>query len=221
MKVIVTTSNKYHHLLPVFCFLFNKYWSKYQQVEIVGYDASSIMLPANFSFHSMGEQGDVKEWSTDLRKYFGQQDDRFIWLMEDTFIKAPVNHFLYGALQAYSEDENVGRVNLTIETLKQLHRPYENGLLCNMYLNLQTAKYRLSTQPSIWNKKFLLQYLTDGLTPWEFETQASTNDGWKVLGPDQNAVFHNEGVRRHNIHALNLDGIDPEVIEEMKTLNIL
>jgi hypothetical protein len=49
MKIIVTTSNKYLHILPIFCFLFNKFWDKDQPVEIVGYDRPSFPLPSNKS----------------------------------------------------------------------------------------------------------------------------------------------------------------------------
>lgn len=209
MKIIVTTSDLYLHLLPVFCYLFNKHWGG--PVEIVGYKAPEN-LPDNFSFHSMGVQGDKKEFSTDLRKYFENQDSWFMWLMEDTFIKWRVDPKKINKLASLCSD-GVGRINLTGECVKQKNRFYDIIEDYIIYENTQDAKYRLSTQPSIWNKEFLLKYMTPGLSPWDFETQPSVNDGYKILGPAMPAVMHNEGVRRFDLHNLNLDGID---IQEIK-----
>lgn len=163
----------------------------------------------------MGVQGDKKDFSTDLRKYFEQlEDEYFIWLMEDTFIKAAVNEerlmcqFINMIL-----NNKVGRMNLTDEGGKQDH--IEHDLY---YETTQTAKYRLSTQPSIWCKKFLLKYLTPGLSPWDFETQHPVNDGWKILGHKKPIIYHNEGVRRFNLHALNLDGMEQVDIDHIKTI---
>jgi hypothetical protein len=224
--IIVTTSNKYLHLLPVFCHLFNKYWCNLQPVTIVGYDRPGFPLPNNFTFHSLGQQGSVKHFSGDLRGFFETQPDWFIWLMEDTFLKDHVNFQLLEVLLLLTQfptyQEKLGRINLTGETLKQHNRKlFMSSVDVDIHENSQSAKYRLSTQPSIWNKKFLLQYLTPGLTPWKFETQPSVYDGWKIMGPAKAAVSHNEGVRKHDIHKLNLDGIDDETISEMKTLGII
>lgn len=224
MKIIVTTSNKYLHILPVFCHLFNKYWSKHQPVTIVGYEPPNKTLPDNFTFVSLGKQGDVKEFSTDLAKYFFSQDERFVWLMEDTFLTDHVDlhrlNFLYKLAEMHT-GRGVGRINLTTEGIKQDHQLYRNIDGIDVFENTQIAKYRLSTQPSIWNRNFLLQYMTPGLSPWDFETQKSINDGWQIFGLDQSTVKHNEGVRRHDIHKLNLEGIDQQTISEMNELKII
>jgi len=200
MKIVVSTSDNYHHCLPIFLRQFAKFWD--EPFDLVGYKRPDIDLPENCTWISMGEQGPVSDWSTDLRAYFSCQDDFFIWIMEDTFIRG-----IYPGgieqLKALCSPE-VGRINLTDEGTKQDHvRTDFDGIVANT----QTARYRLSTQPSIWNREFLLQYLTEGLTPWDFETQESTNDGWVILGPVVNYLEHNEGVRRHNIYKLNLENI--------------
>lgn len=221
MKIIVTTSDKYHHIIPIFCYLFNKYWDPNKEVEIVGYKKPDFELPKNFTFISLGEQGKVEEFSTDLRKYFENQPEWFIWMMEDTFIKG-VDFLKLKLLQELTYySDNVGRINLSKECVKQEHVPYIHIGGLQLYKNIQTANYRLSTQPSIWSKKFLLQYLTPGLTPWKFETQKSINDGWEIIGLGTAAVEHNEGVRKHNIYNYDFTGIHSEVIEEMKQLKYI
>ncbi len=66
-----------------------------------------------------------------------------------------------------------------------------------------------------------MQYLTPNLSPWDFETQYSINDGWKILGPEEPALYSNEGVNRKDIYKYDLNGIKEEQIEEMKTLGLL
>lgn len=213
MKIICTTSDKYLHLIPVFAFLFNKYWPG-QQCEVVGYTKPNN-LPDNFTFYSMGKQGHVSEWSNDLRKYFEQQPTWFVWLMEDTFFKEPVN--LHGVDMCYLDSQEYpqcGRYDLTGDVQ---HREFLNvdGV---QVLAHPSSRYRLSTQPSIWNRDYLLQYLTPGMTPWEFETQDPKNDGWNILGWIHPPVKHNEGVRRFDPHKLNLTGMIDEDIEMIKLL---
>lgn len=221
MKIIVTTSDKYLHLLPIFIYLFKKNWSTEQSVEIVGYKTPDFQLPLNFTFHSLGTQGTVKEFSTDLRKYFELQDDYFIWMMEDSFIKLVDHNKLSKLMELIYRENNIGRINLTNETVKQKHENHSWMGDYKIYANTQDANYRLSTQPSIWNKEFLLKYLTPGLSPWDFETQHSINDGYQILGPKEPAVKHNEGVCKKDIYDYDLNGIEENQIIEMKQLNIL
>jgi hypothetical protein len=200
MKIIVTTSDFYHHIIPVFAYLFNKYWGG--QVELVGYNRPDN-LPENFHFHSMGTQTTKEEWSTDLRNFFLSQDQWFIWLMEDTFIKSVDKKqldFCHGLTMP-----QIGRICLTNDTQKREHTATMDGIVWAH----PKAKYRQSTQPSIWNKDFLLTYLKDGLDPWQFETQPTADD-YQIIGLQDYPVLHNEGVRRQDIHDFNLSGMDAE-----------
>lgn len=225
MKIIVTTSNKYLHILPIFCFLFNKFWNDKQQVEIVGYDKPTFDLPTNFNFVSLGVQTpDQQNFTRDLRKYFAKQEKYFIWLMEDTFIKSPINFTSLNILKSLTTQfSNVGRINLTREGMKQDNEFFRKVAGVNIFRNQKYSIYRLSTQPSIWNKHFVLQYMTEDLSPWQFECQADhAVDEFEILSMDQEAPMrHNEGVRKRNIFDFDLNGIPEEVIAEMKQLKII
>jgi len=205
MKIVVTTSDKYHHLLPVFFYLYGKYWG--EPCELVGYEKPTMVLPDYCTWHSMGVQGDKSEFSTDLRKYFELQPDWFVWVMEDTFLKEKV------ILPKFSSPEMTGRIDLTKDVSKR-----EHSIGIDFIHAYPNSRYRLSTQPSIWNKQFLLQYLTPGISPWDFETQDPKNDGWAVIGFVDPPVKHNEGVRRFDLNKLNLDGMIDEDIETIKLL---
>lgn len=226
MKVICTTSDQYLHILPTFCYLFNKFWSEDQQVEIVGYKKPNFELPSNFNFFSLGEQvGDKKNFTRDLRKYFAKQDKYFIWLMEDCFLRKQVNMKTLNLLKTLAlRLENIGRVNLSKETMSQDHFLFTDINGINVYENGKFSIYRLSTQASIWNKHFVLQYMVNDLTPWEFECQADlANDEFRIIGLDSaNApIVNNEGVRKHNIFKFDLNNIPQEFINDMLSKGVL
>ncbi len=205
--IIVTTSNKYTHLLPVFFYLYNKYFG--QPFTLLGYEKPSCLLPDNCTFVSMGVQGPVSEWSTDIRKWIEANADQFfIWMMEDSLIKQPVKNIPWLLCL-----RGVGRINLTNDVSKRPHE-LEYGVL----YAAPDSRYRLSMQPSIWNRDYFLQYITDGLTPWEAETQDPVNDGWHILGLENPPVVSNEGVCKRDIYKLNLDGCCQEDIDHIKTI---
>ena len=206
MKIIVTTSDKYHHLLPVFFYLYNKYWG--EPFDLVGHAKPECELPDNCTWVSTGPQTTQKDWSTQLRPYFEKQPDWFVWMMEDTFLKDKVN-IPPGLVNIPS---HLGRVDLTDDVQKREHNKTD------LIIANPASRYRLSSQPSIWIKQFLLQYLTPGLSPWDFETQDPKNDGWNIIGFVNPPVNHNEGVRRFDIHKLNLEGMSEEDIAHIKTI---
>lgn len=208
LKIIITTSNRHLHLIPIFEYLYMKYWGD-MNIEIVGYEKPVINLP----FVSLGTQGSVKEWSTDLRKYFKKQDQFFIWIFEDSFIKSFNGFNLTLNPLWLMPNSKIGRIDLTNDIQKREHSKNPPVVYAH-----PESRYRLSTQPSIWNRDFLLQYLADGLDPWSFEVQDPKNDGWHILGFINPPLRVNEGVRRFDIHKLNLDGMTQEDIAHIKAI---
>ena len=226
MKIIVTTSDSYHHILPVFFFLFEKYWGG--DVELAGYKEPKN-LPANCTFHSMGEQRGPSFFSDDLIKYFETQDDYFCWLMEDTFLKETVKKVTLMAItKLMREDKTIGRFSLSSDSIKHYTEVYDVIDGITIYKTPPVSAYHLSTQPAIWNKKFLLKWLWPNHSPWEFENLKGTiydhpeNEFVNLALDKFNApIQHNEGVRKRDLFAFDLNGIDENVIAEMKQLNIL
>lgn len=226
MKICVTTSNAYSHVLPVFFFLFEKYWGG--EVELVGYKEPKN-LPAYCSFHSMGEQRGPAFFSDDLIKFFQQQHERFIWIMEDTFVKAPVNHERISMLRGLMRnDPTIGRISLSCDSIKHYTEVYNVIDDITIYKTPSVSAYHLSTQPAIWNKNYLLKWLWPNHSPWEFENLKGTiydhpeNEFVNLALDKFNApIMHNEGVRKRDLFAFDLNGIDEDVIAEMKEKNIL
>jgi hypothetical protein len=221
MKIIVTTSDRYHHILPIFFHLYEKYWG--DPLDLVGY-AKPDNLPDYVTFYSLGEQKHRTDFAVDMRKYFVLQDDHFIWMMEDTFIREPVERGYLEIAKDLRKIENMGRVGISTHWTTLHYRPTVKSLgdHCFTYEQIKGTPYRLSTQPSIWNKEFLLKYLKPGLSAQDFETQ-ETNDNYRIfaINKKQAPVNHNEGVRRFDLHKYNLEGIDKMVVFQMKRKGII
>lgn len=221
MKICVTTSDKYLHIIPVFCYLFNKYWN--QPFELVGYKKPDN-LPDNCTFHSMGEQGTPNQFSDDLIKYFKQQDDHIIWLMEDTFIRQLVNFSTLEKIKVLmTSHPGIGRFSLSPDSIKFYTQHY--GYLDDaiIYRTPTNSDYRLSTQPAIWNTRYLLKWLEPDHTPWQFENLKGTlkqrpDNYFSNLALDKYhaPVMHNEGVRKRDLYHYDLSGMSDIDVEQIK-----
>ena len=142
----------------------------------------------------MGKQGTVKDWSTDLRKQIENADEYFIYGTEDiAFYEDADIEWLNELIDIARENKHVGRINLvnpceegyTIERnphykVEQVRSFDDWGL----YQQTNSSHYQLTTQISIWNKKFFLKYCEPEMTPWDFETvgsyKANFDDFFKV-----------------------------------------
>jgi hypothetical protein len=209
MKIIVTTSDNYFHLLPIFFHLFKKNWGG--EIELVGYKTPPD-LPQWVTFVSLGEQRGPKYFCDDLAPYFAKQEQHFIWLMEDYFIHSVDKEWLAELKALIRSNQNIGRIGLTKDVSRRAYEPFTDRLV----LACKGTMYRQSTQPSIWRREFLLLYMKPGMTPWQFELQATDKDDYLVIGTIGNCVRNNEGTNIRDIHHLNLEGFDKETINELK-----
>ena len=229
MKIFISTSDKYLHLLKPFSFLFNKFWSQDQQVTILGYKSPTFKLPNNFNFISMGMSiNDPIEWSGDLRNFFETiKDEWSIYATEDMFLVHPVNFKSLYKLKKFMIN-NVGRICLTNDTVRKSHIVVED----NVIELTQDADYRISCIYSIWNKEYMLKYLQPKMTPWDFElkgTHRAKNDGYRILGVNSNfPIYLSLAIRRGNFNKLDfrVDNeyhrtLDKNIIDEMKQKEII
>ena len=176
VPLYISTNNKHLVCLRAFISTFNHFLPT-QELRILGYDFPDYELPPNCSFISMGIQGGVNEWSTDLRNYFLQsKDEYFIYGTEDTFIyKKPQINFINYLIELIQTDENVGRINLVDGTegdnCTLPNSPHYDVSLrkqftdneCDwggwgLYEQTPNSDYSLTTQFSIWDRKFLLGF---------------------------------------------------------------
>lgn len=189
IKHFVITSDDYLHLVKIYAYLFNKFWSKDKKVIVLGYKKPNFELPDNFNFISLGKQkGNSTNWAKPLRKYFEKINDKYIsWQVEDTFICDYVRQNIYeDLLNILFENKigRIGRIGLTTDVNKACeYFEIEKREKYNLIQVLQTSNYRVSGTLSIWNREYLLSFLEDGKSAWTFENNKKAKmDEWKILG---------------------------------------
>jgi hypothetical protein len=245
LTLYIPTCNSYLFLVKPYTFLFNKFWNRPQKVVYLGYDKPKCDLPDNFDFITIGNDDDLKNWSSDLINFFNSIDDEhFMISTDDSMLVDYTNFDRYDKLSKFLENPKVGRINLTRDTVNRPHRGFDEVDGLKIIEARQDASYRLSLLgPCIWRKDYWLKYLKPGVTPWEFEGQAGEvgkNDGYHILGtkgrdgpPDDAPVYSTNVIwrskkDRFNFHNSNYsylnngqNYLDPDVVKEMFDKNII
>lgn len=199
MRIFVPTSNNYIKYVEILKYSIDKYWSNDLDVTVLGYKAPDFDL-GNWKFHSFGEQKIPQDFSNDLFDYFSKiEDDYFIYLNDDGVLIDYANLELLDILISCLK-YSVGRISLSADLE---HRTTPNGDIgwkfydeikdFNIIVLKQNANYRISTQFSIWNRKYFIKYLEPNLSPWDFEilqSEKSINDGYAILGSKDTYVLY-------------------------------
>ena len=210
LRVYVTTSDYYNHLIPGFSYLFNKYWSPDQEVTILCYTKPSYSLSDNFSMLSLGRPesfgNEVLEWTQTRRGIYGDPyptprwtdsitpiiehmaDEHFILLQIDYFINRPVELDKIELLRKYLRSRDVAKIDLTLDRTYFPHKVYAIDSGIQIIVSDQNADYRSSLQAAIWRKDYFLGLLKPNRSPWGFELigmHELKNDGKRILGIKQ------------------------------------
>ena len=176
MRVVVSTCDKYAHLLPGFAWCWNKYWGA--PVDVLGFTPPAG-LPDNFTFHRLAER-ETEPWSTHLRPWFEAcEDERILFLFDDYWLIKPID------LARVAWMEGIVAADADKGDLSNNTAGFSHVVLTpDLVLATQGAQYRSSTQPAIWRRDYLLRLLQPGWNPWEFElTAPAGNDGARIVGP--------------------------------------
>lgn len=168
--VAVLTSNQYVGCIPGFAYLFNKYWSDRQPVQIVRYEQRVPWKPANFDNFAIGNQSDYT-WSSGVLRWLKYVNDtHVIVLLEDYFIDRPVDvariNRLWDTMRQHPE---IAKIDLTDDRLKVGHSDYGDGLI----LSDENAPFQTSVQAAIWRVDFLMRFLHPSENPWQFEKKGT------------------------------------------------
>lgn len=186
MKIIVTTCDRYLHVLKGFAYMFNRHWSSSVKVIVLGYSIPSFDLPNNFKFISLGEQEKYgREWTTALIPFFKQlEDEYFMLFLDDYYIVSMDESMLYVA-EEHALKDKAEKVCLKYYP----GRKFKEEKDINFSIWNQDANYRLSLSSGFYKRDYFLKYLIPGMTIWEYEVQATPkNDGAQILVPKQNIV---------------------------------
>jgi len=204
LPVYVMTANQTMKALQAFAYLFNEFWSDKTQVNILGYNMPDFELPNNFNYISLGIQRGKDYWSDDMKDYLSNhcKNDLFIYTFEDALILNKIDKQLleYAYEFCTLNMDNLLRFNLTGDLQSRGYRVIQDYNDFQVIEANQDEIFRLSLQPSIWNKKQFLQKLEPKESMHRFENPSkrfSRNDGLGVYGFGKKHVLTTgEGYRR-------------------------
>lgn len=132
---------------------------------LVGYPGSQSIIPASrylvekylpFEFHWLNWISDTEGWSQFIATYLTHLDNELIILTLDDYLVNGFNEDSYKEAVKKFEDPKVVCVKLH-KTNEEEHRDYP-----------------VTTQYTIWRRKFLIELLTLTKNPWHFEMTGSS-----------------------------------------------
>lgn len=194
-----------------------------------------------FTFFSMGETQN-EPWTRHIQRYVESiPDEHVVFTLEDFFPVSEPNLDSFHALTAAVLNDNIGRADLTwdmycncsteiYDTLEE--KPY-SLISCPRYGAMVEGKslYRITTQPSIWKREYLLKFLDNDWSPWEFEVKGSSlsaNFKEKVIAVCDATFSHyptkwspKGAVSRHQEGKFNCLGMTIENIKELVDLELI
>ena len=151
----------------------------------MGFNGDDINLPMNYEFISMKKnQNSIEDWGIDIYSTISKDENEFvIFLLDDMLMLDYLNEdVLNYLLNKCLNDKLIMRCALGIDLQFLPCFIAENAGDFNIVELYQHSEYRISTQPSIWRKSYLLDILKKTTNPWHFETAFPSNDGNKIIG---------------------------------------
>lgn len=232
IPILVFTSDKHIKAMRPFAWLFNRYWSPAQAVDVVGFAEPDFFLPSNFSFHSLGSMDNypVGKWSNMLIDYLEIRNDisHFVFMLEDYWIARPVNLSAIRMLYDYAlQFRNVLKIDLVSDRLYAAGMTdYDNCDYLDLVLSDYKSQYQMSLMAGIWNRELMLRFLLRNESCWELELNgtprvAAAHDEVMILGTRQLPLRHILAHRNGNMGHTDLSGLKKVDVEELTNLSYI
>jgi len=226
-------------ILKLYSFLFQKFWGDEQKVVIMGFSKPNFELPENFSFVSLAgkQEGGSKNWTRYIHDYIASLDEDYLtFSLEDFFaIEKPNKKMLADLFGFMKKNPNIGRADITWDSFINVFD--KNNRAKKMYKQVgsldgskiieipKSAPYRISTQPAIWKREYILKFLDNNWSPWDFEvigTSISQKMDEQVIAcADSSFVnyptkwIHKGAISRYHEDKINVLGLDVDTIKEI------
>lgn len=227
-NIYIITCDKSNDVLKVTIPLLDKYWNIPKSVKILGFSTPDIKIPDDYEFISMRpKQLSIDDWSKDIYSIIKNDPNEYIIFMLDDFL--PIDYVNTDMLKYYfnqlENDASVVRCALGIDITFLPYDIIENFGTQSILELKQTSQYRITTQPSIWRKDYLLKYLEISTNPWNFETQNNPQDGNRIIGSVGRHAFRYieesalSGRHPNNFNILGLRPADVKWLLELELLD--
>lgn len=191
--IIVNSCDKYEDAWEPFFKLLKIQWPECSNYEII-LNSETKVYNCDFLNVKTICGGKNITWSTRLKNVLKSVDSKLVvFLLEDFFLKSPVNQKDFLEIVDRMLKEDIGYVGLKYRPgrlLKDGTSPEEKLVeRDNLPVNL-----RLPLISSIWNRKYFIKVLRNHESPWDFECYAgkrSRKYKMKVLDANNNQGFYN------------------------------
>tara|TARA_R100000008_G_C3583211_1_gene170098 strand:- start:509 stop:2302 length:1794 start_codon:yes stop_codon:yes gene_type:complete len=240
-KIFIPICDQNLWILKMFSHLFTKFWGNEYPVVIMGFGKPDFELPNNFTFVSMAKEqnGGSKKWTRYIHDYLASIEDEYIiFCLEDFFPTQKPNIKLLNKIFDYmKENQNVGRFDLTWDSFINVFDRSNRAKVSNSYKRVtniddsvvidipKLAPYRISTQPALWRKEYILEFLNNDWSPWDFEimgTQKSylMDKSVQAIADSKFVKYptkwiHKGAISRFHEGKVNVLGLDFETIKEL------
>ena len=183
-SIYIITCDKTNWVLNITIPLLEKYWDIEKNVKILGFAQPNIKLPSDYEFISMQlKQESIDNWAYDIYSVMKNDPNEYIIFMLDDFL--PLDYVDSEMLRIYfnkmNQDRKVVRCALGSDMQFLPHDIVERHEEYDIIELKQISLYRITTQPSIWRKEYILKYLEKSKNPWHFETAISPADGNRMI----------------------------------------
>lgn len=191
--IIVNSCDKYEDAWDPFFKLLKLQWPECSNYEII-LNSETKVYNCDFLNVKTICGGKNITWSTRLKNVLKSVDSKLVvFLLEDFFLKSPVNQKDFLEIVDRMLKEDIGYVGLKYRPdrlLKDNTSPKEKLVeRDNLPVNL-----RLPLISSMWNRKYFIRILRNHESPWDFEHYAgirSKRYKMKVLDANNNQGFYN------------------------------
>lgn len=235
--IYVPISDETLWLVDLYTYLFNKYWGSKFKVVFLGFNTPKNTIPNNFLFISLDKSqvGGADSWSKYLYNYFKSIDDEYvIFTLEDFLPTCPPNEVVLNKIyNLVLSNSNIGRFDLTWDLFTNCKHEFAQTLPSGERI-IEIPKnvmYRVSCQPAIWKKSYLLEILGRTTNPWDFEMNGSViSDSFpeRILGIGDVNFSHyptkwiaKGAVSRHHPGKFNVLGLSTDCIRELVSLGFI
>jgi hypothetical protein len=219
-------------IVKISSYLFDKFWPQ-AQVHFLGFKTPEFdFYNENHTFHSLAPEqvGGATSWTRYIHDFMKDVEEEFVIFSLDDYLLCtkPDTQMIEIALGLMKRTAKIGRFDLTFDTqIEGNIAPMGNVKGLMVVHKKPNAPYRISTQPAIWNRDFLLQFLDNDWSPWDFEIKGSQKAATEKM-PSQTVSFYDRdlirypirttakgAVSRFNPGKFNVLGLAPETIKEL------
>jgi hypothetical protein len=170
LSVLVSSCDKYSHLLPYFTFLFDKYWGPKKEYKKYISTESIVLEHPDYS----PILTNISSWSDSIIESISNIQTKYVFIiLEDFFLVREISKDTIEKSLKIIRKENVDKYVYHYPHVAFEGKLDQTQYSSNVYKIQQDSEYTLSLQPSIWKVDFLKKCLIKGESPWDFEIKGS------------------------------------------------